>query len=89
MHAFNNELVVPVDAPARPQLGEQEVEQVLLVPVEHLADLHEVHEARLLRPDSHHLRRSHHELLLRPGHHLRVLGAHDLASQVSKRHIGY
>lgn len=41
------------------------------------ADLREVGKGSLLGSNSHHLGRSHHKLLLLPGHHIRVFLSHD------------
>lgn len=70
---LDDELRVAVHRATRTQLGEQEVQQVLLLSVQHLADFCEVGERRLLRADTQHLRRTHDELGFAAGCHVRVL----------------
>ena len=53
--SLHDELVGAVDGPAGPELGEQEGEQMLRLPVKHLGDLGEISERGLLGAHAHHL----------------------------------
>ena len=86
--ALDDELVVSVDGPHRPQLGEEEGEQVLGLPVQHLGHLGEVDEGGLLGADAHNLRRPHDELLLLSGHHVGVLVPHDAEHALQQLVVG-
>ena len=57
--SLDDQLIAPVDGSAGPQLGKQEQEKVLGLPVQHLGYLIEVCKCRLLTPNSHNLVMSH------------------------------
>lgn len=86
--ALDDQLCVAVHRSARAQLGEQEVQQMLFLSVQHLADLCEVGERGLLGADTQHLRRSHHELGLATGSHVGVLVQDDFEDTVQEFVIG-
>lgn len=82
--SLDDQLRVAVHRSASTQLSEQEVQQVLILSVQHPADLCEVGEGRLLRAHAQHLRRTHHELGLAAGCHVGVLVQDDLEHAVQQ-----
>jgi len=74
---LDDQLLVAVHGTAGTQLGQQEVEQMLGQAMKRFRNVHEVGKGGLLGSHTQHLRRSHHELWLATGGHVRILVEND------------